>query len=124
MGFKGKFSKPEKVLLADQDHIAEFDEDLCRYWCRADIAHDLSQLDILLWASVGKEGEITPKVRWLDLYVADVERGLLLYVYDDRGMDVIGPSKDSLEPYYREFGKWLLDYDLPRMDATFSPAKA
>jgi hypothetical protein len=122
MGFKGKFSRPQKVLLGDHDYIAEFGEDLCRYWCRADLAPDSAQLDILLWASVAKEGNIFPKARWLDLYLVDLERGLALHVYDDRGMDVVGPSKDALKPHYHQFNAWLLDHDLPRMEAVFAPA--
>lgn len=121
MGFKGDFSKPDRVLLGDQDYIAAFGEDMCRYWCRADIANDVAQTGILLWASVAKYGEILPKSRWLDLYIADLDRGLVLHVYDDRGMDIVGPSKDALAAHYREFNEWLLDYDRPRMDAAFQP---
>lgn len=120
MGFTGNFSKPEKVLLGDQDHIAAFGEDLCRYWCRADIANDIAQTDILLWASVANGGEILPKARWLELYIADLDRGLVLHVYDDRGMDVVGPSKGALAAHYRAFNAWLLDYDRPRMDEVFT----
>jgi hypothetical protein len=122
MGFKGIFRAPEKVFLGDQEHIAAFGNDLCRYWCRADISNDSAQTDALLWASVAKEGEILPKARWLDLYIADLDRGLVLYVYDDRGMDVVGPSKAALVPHYQAFNTWLFDYDRPRMDAVFVSA--
>ncbi len=124
MGFKCAFSKPEKVLLADQEHIAAFGEDLCRYWSSSELVHDATQLDILLWASVAKEGTIRPKSRWLDLYIADLERSLILNVYDDRGMDVIGPSKEATEIHYRKFNAWLLDYDRPKMDRSFLPTAA
>ena len=119
MGFVGRFSRPEKVLLKDQEHISSFGEDLCRYWCRADVAPDLAQMHTLLWASVAKEGDIFPKARWLDLYLADLDRGLLLHVYDDRGMDIVGATKQALASHYLQFNEWLLEYDRPRMDAAF-----
>jgi Domain of unknown function (DUF3885) len=122
MGFSGSFTKPEKVPLGDQDHIAAFGEDLCRYWCRADIPNERVQMDTLLWASVAQEGEILPKARWLDLYIADLERGLVLHVYDDRGMDIVGPSKAALATHYHAFNAWLLDYDRVKMDAVFAAA--
>lgn len=124
MGFKHTFTKPEKVLLADQEYIAAFGKDLCRYWSSTELANDAAQLDILLWASVAKDGDIRPKSRWLDLYLADLDRGLVLLVYDDRGMDVIGPSKEATVDLYRNFNPWLLDYDRPRMDRTFLPTGA
>jgi Domain of unknown function (DUF3885) len=122
MGFKGNFQQTDKVLLGDQEHIDAFGKDLCRYWCRADIANDTCQTEILLWASIAKKGEILPKARWLDLYIADLDRGLVLHVYDDRGMDVVGPSKATLGPHYQAFNTWLFDYDRPRMDAVFASA--
>jgi hypothetical protein len=41
-------------------------------------------------------------------------------MYDDRGLDVIANSKDALHGLYHDFNTWILDYDRPRIDATFS----
>lgn len=54
------------------------------------------------------------------LYIVDFDRGLALWPYDDRGMDVIATSRGPLEDVYRQFGPWLLDYDRARMDAVFA----
>ncbi len=123
MGFATAFSNPEKTLLGDQEYIAAFGEDLCRYWCRADITLINGQLDVLLWASVAKEGRILPKARWLDFFITDLERGVVLHVYDDRGMDVCARDQQALVPLYTNLSEWLLEYDRPAMDAAFA-AKA
>lgn len=63
---------------------------------------------------------IHPKARSLDsIHIADFEKRLALTVYDDRGMDVIGPSATALSSLYRKFNPWLLDYDRVEMDAKF-----
>lgn len=120
MGFPGRFSKPESVFQRDEDHIADFGIDLCRYWCRTDLHYDEALVDVILWASIVAELDVHPKARWLRFHIADLERKIVLHVYDDRGMDLCGPSKVALAPIYKTFNTWLLDYDRATMDKTFS----
>ncbi len=60
----------------------------------------------------------TPKAPVVSYFV-DFDAGLLLHVYDDRGMDVHARDRKTIEPLYYEFDEWLLDYDRPRMNAIF-----
>jgi hypothetical protein len=53
-------------------------------------------------------------------YLVDFERGILVDVYDDRGMDVIAVDCEALRPLHVRFSDWLLDYDRARMDAMFA----
>lgn len=55
-------------------------------------------------------------------YLADLERGILLHVYDDRGMDVSALTAAPLLPFYERFDAWLLDSDRERMKAAFAEA--
>lgn len=122
IGFQGEFSKPERVLLNDVEYIAEFGEDLCTYWSSAEIGQSREQRDALLWACVTRELEISPKAKGLDrIYIVDFQLGIVLNVYDDRGMDLAALDPDKLRPVYLTFNEWLLDHDHERMSETFSP---
>jgi len=121
IGFRHPIGAPTKVAENDQGHFAEFGGDLYRYWYAAQFDRDEASVTALLWASIAREMDITPKARWVDtIHIADINKRLALTAYDDRGMDVIGPSQSALSLIYRKFDSWLLDYDRAEMDAKFS----
>ena len=121
IGFRHPFGAPAKVAENDQDYIAEFGGDLYRYWYGAQFINDEASATAFLWASIGREMDISPKARWVDtIHIADIRKRLALTAYDDRGMDVIGPRESALSSIYRKFNSWLLDYDRAEMDAQFS----
>lgn len=122
IGFDLPFGPPDKVPQGEEGHIAEYGEDLCRYWYAVSFPNDQEPVNALLWASVVREMPITPKARWLDVHIVDFDRGLVLRVYDDRGMDVVATRPGPLEPLYRTFDAWLLDHDRAAMDASFRRA--
>ncbi|MFT3690471.1 DUF3885 domain-containing protein [Paenirhodobacter sp.] len=120
IGFQAEFSKPERIPLNDRDYIAEFGEDLCAYWCSAEMKRSCEDRDALLWACTAREIGIFPKARWLSrIYIVDFDRGVVLNVYDDRGMDLAALDPDKLRPAYHAFSEWLLDHDRERMIMTF-----
>ena len=47
----------------------------------------------------------------------------LYHLYDDRGLDVLGSSRELLLPLYHQFHGWILKYDLEKIDRLFAPAK-
>jgi hypothetical protein len=52
---------------------------------------------------------------WWDLYIFDINLGVLIHPYDDRGLDVVGPNQEAIRKLYTENNEWLLDYDLEKM---------
>lgn len=119
LGFQPEFSKPERVMLGDEDEIGETGHDLCRYWHMADITGDAGSLDAALWTGVTYDGLAEPRAN-LEVYLIDFHQGVALYVYDDRGMDVVAVRPEPLKALYHTYGAWLLDYSRARMDAAFS----
>lgn len=100
---------------------ADDDPELFCDWYSADFGNDLVLIDALLWANIARELGVTPKARWLPrVFIVDFERRLILFAYDDRGMDVIAMAREPLQPIYDQFGDWLLDYDRARMDERFA----
>ena len=100
---------------AEEDHVPA-------RWRAFDLGGDLAARDVLLWCSIAYEMAIAPKAPVL-AYLADPERGILLHVYDDRGMDVTSVRRDPLLPVYHGRTEWLLDHDRPRMAEAFGDAE-
>ncbi len=93
------------------------DEDVAGHWA----AYDLSrrdQRDVLLWCAISDEMSIGPDAA-VTSYIVDPDADLALHVYDDRGMDLIGLTPDTVRDAYGRFDGWLLDYDRPRMRRIF-----
>lgn len=121
IGFPHPFGSATKVPQNDQDYIADFGEDSYRHWYATEFTNDETSVLALLWASIAREMDIQPKARWLDtIHIVDVQKRLALTAYDDRGMDVVGPSAPALFSLYGKFNPWLLEYDRAAMDAKFS----
>jgi hypothetical protein len=77
-----------------------------------------SLLPNLLWCALSSDLQIRPRPRCL-IYLFNLEKRLAAFPYDDRGMDVVGPNHSALKQLYGRHGKYLLEHDRQRMDATF-----
>lgn len=76
-------------------------------------------LDSVLWCAVGTDLGIRPCPRLRAVYLLSLEEKVLVHPYDDRGMDVVGKNHELLARLYGRYGRYLLDYDRPTMEATF-----
>ncbi len=47
------------------------------------------------------------------------DKGIILNLYDDRGMDVVATNKKALTTLYKKHNSWILDYDREKIDAVF-----
>lgn len=54
------------------------------------------------------------------IFFINSSKHIVFYMYDDRGMDLVAESKESLRPIYAKFADWILDYDRERIDGIFS----
>jgi hypothetical protein len=54
-----------------------------------------------------------------EVYFIQREKEMIFSMYDDRGLDIIGTNKETLEPFYIKYNEWLLDYDRDKMDGVF-----
>ena len=53
------------------------------------------------------------------IFIINLSRNIIFYMYDDRGLDVIASDKNSLKTIYKLFNNWILDYDRERIDKIF-----
>jgi Domain of unknown function (DUF3885) len=88
-------------------------------WEHRAVSVTWDQADILLWNQVAQDVGVTPQAPVLSKLV-DIERGVTVYAYDDRGMDITALSPDPIMELYTRFDGWLLDYDRPRMSEAFA----
>lgn len=86
-------------------------------------AVERSALVGILWGALATSLGIQPRLL-CHVYIADLENGILVHPYDDRGMDVIGPNRQRLSDLFHRFPEYLLDYDRDRMEAFFGSAPA
>jgi hypothetical protein len=114
LGFAAR--KPWCQWVARLSNPDDPDEDSLNW--RAIDLDDKIMRDTLLWTAIAYEMPIRPKAPVLT-FLVDFDAMVSLHVYDDRGMDVTSLAPDRLEPLYRKFDGWLLDYDRPRMAAAF-----
>lgn len=72
-----------------------------------------------LWCAMATDIMVKPCPRAC-FYLFDLDKGVEVFPYDDRGMDVIGKDTDLLQSLYNKFNSYLLDYDREAMDASFA----
>lgn len=89
-------------------------------WHAFDVTDDSSACDTLLWSSIVNEMPIEPKAP-VQSYLADMDRGILLHIYDDRGMDLTALDASSLKDIRQRFDSWILPYDRSRIETVFGP---
>lgn len=53
------------------------------------------------------------------IYLFDLENHVILYLYDDRGLDIVAYDKITLSPIYKKLNEWILDYDRKEIDKIF-----
>ncbi|WP_145053127.1 DUF3885 domain-containing protein [Paenibacillus xylanexedens] len=79
----------------------------------------LSEIDYI--DLLGLIGGFTQKNSYLNsrIYFIDPQSQLVFHIYDDRGLDIVSPTKEALLYLYKEFNDWILDYDRKEIDKIF-----
>ena len=78
----------------------------------------VEELSKLLWGALATDLGINPKL-YCNVHLVNFDLGVIVYPYDDRGMDVIGPNKQYLKGLYNKYHRYLLDYDMEEMSRCF-----
>lgn len=92
------------------------DED--KPWLHRAVSLTWDQADILLWNQVAHDIGVMPQAPVMSKLV-DLQRGVSVNAYDDRGMDVTSIDRETISGLHRQFDAWLLDDDRPRMTEAF-----
>ncbi|MXP26396.1 DUF3885 domain-containing protein [Altererythrobacter indicus] len=87
-------------------------------WVQRAVSLTWDEADIFLWNQIALDLGVEPRAPVLTKLV-DLERGVCVNAYDDRGMDITALTKEPLVELYSQFNSWLLDDDRNRMAAVF-----
>ncbi|MCZ4279374.1 DUF3885 domain-containing protein [Kiloniella laminariae] len=100
--------------------LGEEDEGNEYYLYRHFILYDAPCKDLksLVWISLAKSLGIRPDING-EVYLFDLEKQILAHPYDNRGIDLISPNVDKLNPIYQDLNHLLFDYDREKMDRVF-----
>lgn len=110
-----------------KEHWAEFDDEWVgdedyadSLWHFIAFKAPVENLINALWCAFSSDfGYIEPSPM-VDVYLFNLDAEIMVFPYDDRGMDIVGPNHKFLKEQYNKFGHYLLDYDREAMDAVFS----
>jgi hypothetical protein len=88
-------------------------------WINIAFEASIASLQTFLWCALAKDfGAIEPNPH-CDVYLFNLPKQVMVFPYDDRGMDVVGPNTQLLSQLYERHNQYLLDYDRSAMDVTF-----
>ena len=116
----GVFPNVPKTYWCEQDMESE-EGDLSDDGMFHHIVYEIepSYLTNALWCALSVDfGLIEPNPGFL-IYLFDLEREIVAFPYDDRGMDVVANDAHFLQQIYHRFNHYLLDYDRKVMDERF-----
>jgi hypothetical protein len=112
--------KAREIWLEPIDKQDWFDDSQPEWWLNVAFKASQTLIQSFLWCALAKDfSTIRPNPGCL-VYLFNLKSELMVWAYDDRGMDVVGPNKTALEKLYFKHSKYLLEYDRAVMDATFA----
>jgi len=88
------------------------------FWISVAFTAPSALLQSLLWCALSLDLRIRPCPE-CSVYLLNLERRVMAFPYDDRGMDVVGPNRQALKTLYLKYSSYLLDHDRGVMDQTF-----
>lgn len=62
-----------------------------------------------------QKGAFTEK----EIYFINIDKKIILNMYDDRGLDLISADKENLRQIYKDHEEWILDYDREQINSQF-----
>lgn len=103
-------------LDCEPDETPDPRNNMYKYWTKCRI-EDLKYRQ-LIKAICNHDVGIKPTI-YHRVYFINISKKTIFHIYDDRGCDVISPSREALTDIYKEYNDWILDYDRERINNVF-----
>lgn len=116
--FRGAHELGIKIPKNHESWAEEDKEDSGSYVIRVLFPIKREDIRLIIWNSTAQDFRIRPRYK-ADTFIIDLENHIISHIYDDRGMDIIGPNKIMLKSTYDRFNHYLLDFDREKMDADY-----
>lgn len=69
-----------------------------------------------LYPRVGRKKEIF----YPDVFLINVTKDIIMFIYDDRGCEVIAKNKETIRNLYEKYKEWIPDYERESIDKVFT----
>ncbi|MEK6992119.1 DUF3885 domain-containing protein [Paenibacillus sp. FSL K6-1566] len=106
-----------KKLSFTDDYDSEYDLKYKTFCLKCKVS-DVKYLN-LIKAICNRDMGIKPIIKH-DIFFVNINREVILQIYDDRGCDVIYTTKQGLQGVYKDFNNWILQYDRIEIDEKLS----
>ncbi|WP_443756491.1 DUF3885 domain-containing protein [Bacillus anthracis] len=68
-----------------------------------------------LYPSLGRKKEIS----YPDVFLINATKDIIMFMYDDRGSEVISKNKETIRNLYEKYKEWIPDYKRESIDKLF-----
>ncbi len=114
----------KRVIFTDHREIYSEDLDYkSECWRRVTVSgiktRDVNSRNILM-SLINTDFDTRLPSVYGECYFINHTKGMVLNLYDDRGMDVVALEKESLQSLYKSHNNWILDYDREEIDLILS----
>ncbi|MHC2836099.1 DUF3885 domain-containing protein [Bacillus sp. F9_6S_D1_P_5] len=69
-----------------------------------------------LYPRFGRKKEIY----YPDVFLINVSKDIIMFIYDDRGCEVIAKNKETIRNLYEKYKEWIPDYERESIDKVFT----
>ncbi|KAB2451803.1 DUF3885 domain-containing protein [Bacillus sp. CH126_4D] len=69
-----------------------------------------------LYPRFGSKKEIS----YPDVFLINVTKDIIMFIYDDRGCEVIAKNKETIRNLYEKYKEWIPDYEREGIDKVFT----
>ncbi|WP_413815204.1 DUF3885 domain-containing protein [Bacillus anthracis] len=59
------------------------------------------------------------KNSYLDVFLMNATKDIIMFMYDDRGSEVISKNKETIRNLYEKYKEWIPDYKRESIDKLF-----
>lgn len=114
----GIFVPKIRDIWLDDDDQTDDDDDGSATFVSCAFKVPATKMQNLLWCAIASDlGPLRPKP-CCRVYLLNINKGIVVHPYDDRGMDVISQSTTTLTGLYERHHDWLLNHDIDAMRKT------
>lgn len=90
-------------------------------WVRMCLLAKASQIPYHnILAAIGNQDFLRKPVLDGEVYFLNENKGIIFHMYDDRGLDIVASTVETIRPIYIAHNALILDYDRKKIDATFA----
>lgn len=108
------------IESVETERYIEDNGDLAGIYYQNSLSCKRSDIDYvgIIKAKANQDFAINPYISD-SVFFINIQKHIIFYMYDDRGMDLVSKDRESLIHLYEKYSDWILGYDRERIDKVF-----